>query len=205
VLRAQLLRIRQGDAVDSSDSNFHLRGDSLPANALRPLRTNLLRVKDSSRSSEPLALRAPIPRSCLHSPHNERPLERGSGGRTVGQLAVCAAYTSTSKDCFTVWVLQKFVARAEVSPENSDTVSTRVRELSLRGCFLEFPTSLPAGTRVLVKIIAESGFFEAKGTVIYSQPNVGFGLAFLEVKSHVLRVLQKWLLLAKKNCESQSS
>ena len=39
-----------------------------------------------------------------------------------------------------------FDARAEVNPGNSRTVSTRVRELSLQGCFLEFPTSLPAGT-----------------------------------------------------------
>jgi hypothetical protein len=81
-----------------------------------------------------------------------------------------------------------FDARAEVAPENSRTVSTRVRELSLHGCFLEFPTSLPS--------------FEAKGSVIYSRPNVGFGLAFLEVEPHFLRLLQKWLTLAKKKIES---
>jgi hypothetical protein len=66
-----------------------------------------------------------------------------------------------------------FDARAEVTPENSPTVSTRVRELSLHGCFLEFPTSLATGTRVFVKIVTESEFFEAKGSVVYSRPNVG--------------------------------
>jgi hypothetical protein len=97
-----------------------------------------------------------------------------------------------------------FVARAEVTPENSDTVSTRVRELSLRGCFLEFPTSLAAGTRVFVRIFTGSEFFEADGSVIYYQQDVGFGLAFLEVKPHSLRVLQKWLRLARDKSESQS-
>jgi hypothetical protein len=95
-----------------------------------------------------------------------------------------------------------FDARAEVTPENSRTVSTRVRELSLHGCFLEFPTSLAAGTRVFVKMVTESEFFEAKGSVIYSRPNVGFGLAFLEVEPHFLRVLHKWLTLAKDKIES---
>ena len=98
-----------------------------------------------------------------------------------------------------------FVARAEITFENSNTVSARVRELSLHGCFLEFPASLPAGTRVFVKVMTESEFFEAKGSVIYYQQDVGFGLAFLEVKPRFLRVLQKWLSLAKKKIESQDS
>ena len=95
-----------------------------------------------------------------------------------------------------------FVARAEVTPENSRKVSTCVRELSLHRCFLEFPTSLRAGTRVFVKIMTESESFEAKGSVIYSRPNVGFGLAFLEVEPRFLRVLQEWLRSAKKKIES---
>ncbi len=95
-----------------------------------------------------------------------------------------------------------FDARAEVTPENSRTVSTRVRELSLHGCFLEFPTSLAAGTRVFVKMFTKSEFFEAKGSVIYSQPNVGFGLAFLEVEPRFQHVLQEWLRSAKDKIES---
>jgi hypothetical protein len=95
-----------------------------------------------------------------------------------------------------------FDARAEVTPENSRTVSTRVRELSLHGCFLEFSTALPTETRVLVKIVTESEFFEAKGSVIYSRPNVGFGLAFLEVEPRFLDVLEKWLRSAQEKIES---
>lgn len=95
-----------------------------------------------------------------------------------------------------------FDARAEVTPENSRTVTTRVRELSLHGCFLEFPRSLAAGTRVFVKIATESEVFEANESVIFSRRNVGFGLAFLEVEPRFLRVLQEWLRSAKKKIES---
>jgi hypothetical protein len=98
-----------------------------------------------------------------------------------------------------------FDARAEVTLANSGAVEARVRELSLHGCFLKFPISLPSGTPVLVRILTESETFEAHGTVIYSQPDVGFGLAFREIKPHFLAVLQKWLVLAKKKCESQAS
>ena len=55
---------------------------------------------------------------------------------------------------------------------------------------------------MFVKIVTESEFFEAKGSVIYSRPNVGFGLAFLEVESHFVRVLQGWLRSAKEKIES---
>jgi len=58
---------------------------------------------------------------------------------------------------------------------------------------------------VLVKIFAELETFEANGTVIYSQPNVGVGLAFRDTRPHFLAVLQKWVVLAKNMYESQAS
>jgi hypothetical protein len=58
---------------------------------------------------------------------------------------------------------------------------------------------------VLVKIFAELEIFEADGTVIYSQPNVGVGLAFRDIRPHFLAVLQKWVVLAKNMYESQAS
>ena len=53
-----------------------------------------------------------------------------------------------------------------------------------------------------MKMVTKSEFFEAKGSVIYSRANVGFGLAFLEVEQRFLPVLQKWLRSAKKKIES---
>lgn len=98
-----------------------------------------------------------------------------------------------------------FDARAEVTLANSDPVDARVRELSSYGCFVRFLISVSPGTPVFVKIFAESETFEANGTVIYFQPDVGFALAFRDIKPHFLAVLQKWLRRAKEEIESRDS
>jgi hypothetical protein len=85
-----------------------------------------------------------------------------------------------------------FEARAELHPGNASPILTRVREISLHGCYLEF-VPLPKGTHVVVKIFAGSDFFEANGSVVFSQPNMGLSLAFRDVKPYFLAVLQKWL------------
>ncbi|MCU1243826.1 MAG: hypothetical protein JWO71_4552 [Candidatus Acidoferrum typicum] len=85
-----------------------------------------------------------------------------------------------------------FEARAELYPENASRILTRVREISLHGCYLEF-APLQKGTHVVVKIFAGSDFFEANGSVVFSQPNMGLSLAFRDVKPYFLAVLQKWL------------
>ena len=79
---------------------------------------------------------------------------------------------------------------------------TQVKELSLHGCYLEF-SPLQKGTHVLVKIFVGSDFFEADATVIFSQPNMGLGLAFRGVKPYFSAVLQKWLIQASKGNKPQ--
>jgi hypothetical protein len=73
------------------------------------------------------------------------------------------------------------------------------------GVFWSFRLHSRQGRACSVKIVAESEFFEVKGSVIYSRPNVGFGLAFLEVEPRFQHVLQEWLRSAKKKIESQDS
>ena len=77
-------------------------------------------------------------------------------------------------------------------------MSTLVSELSLYGCYLDMMNPFPQGTSVLIKIFNESGFFEARASVIYSQPNLGMGLTFQDVKPYFMTILQKWLLEAMK-------
>jgi hypothetical protein len=91
-----------------------------------------------------------------------------------------------------------FDARAELVPENASRILTRVKEISLHGCYLEF-TPIQKGTHVLLKIFAGSDFFEANAHVVFSAPNMGLGLAFRDVQPHFLAVLQKWLTQAMKN------
>jgi hypothetical protein len=86
-----------------------------------------------------------------------------------------------------------FTARAEVIRENiSAVLTTRLQEISLRGCYLEY-IPIQKTDRVLVKLSAQGDFFEAGATVIYSQPNSGTALAFRRIEPHFTEVLKKWL------------
>ena len=98
-----------------------------------------------------------------------------------------------------------FVAHAQVISEGGATVRTRVTELSLHGCYLEFGSPLAIGTHVALKIFDGQDFFEANASVVYCQPSVGLGLVFRDVKPHYLSLLQKWLLQAMKEPGPPSS
>ena len=90
-----------------------------------------------------------------------------------------------------------FVATAEIVERISGTpMRARVSDLSLYGCYLDMSNPLPSGTHVFVKIFTDTDFFEADARVLYSQANLGMGLAFRDVKPSFLLTLQKWLLQA---------
>jgi hypothetical protein len=90
-----------------------------------------------------------------------------------------------------------YSAPAAVIPESGVTIAGNVTELSLYGCYLDSGASLAPRTRVLVKIFASDGeYFEAEATIIYSNPSLGMGLVFRQVRPDFLAVLRKWLLNA---------
>jgi hypothetical protein len=90
-----------------------------------------------------------------------------------------------------------FIATAEVVDQSSEaSISTRVTELSLHGCYLDMPNPLPTDTPIKIKIYCEGKFFESSGVVVYSQPNLGVGVTFREVRPQFLGVLKQWLLVA---------
>lgn len=95
-----------------------------------------------------------------------------------------------------------FFAAAELLEEKSDVrVASRVSELSLHGCYLDMMNPFPAETGVQLKIwTEESTVFHTKGSIIYSQPNVGAGVRFVDVDAKNLAVLQHWLEEAAKKC-----
>jgi hypothetical protein len=93
-----------------------------------------------------------------------------------------------------------FSASAEIAPGGSPTAfaPARVRELSLRGCFLETSASFEVRHPVLVKIYHSEEYFEADASVLYAKPS-GIGLVFGEIKPHFRAVLQSWVLSALDN------
>jgi hypothetical protein len=98
-----------------------------------------------------------------------------------------------------------FIATAELIEQTSDVrIATRVSELSRNGCYLDMMTPFPIDTAVMVKIFAGGSFFQSKGTVIYSHPNLGAGIAFLETEAQYLPVLEGWLAELEKQNKEQS-
>ena len=92
-----------------------------------------------------------------------------------------------------------FIASAELIEERADVrIATRVSELSLHGCYLDMMNPFPKDTLVLVKISAGDAFFEEKSKIVYSQPNMGAGVGFLEVAPSSQEVLERWLDGAEK-------
>ncbi len=82
-------------------------------------------------------------------------------------------------------------------------IATRVSELSANGCYLDMMNPFPKGTLVLVKILAGEDFFQAKAKVVYSQMNMGAGVAFLEVDEDSQVVLDRWMDEAEKEVQRQ--
>ena len=92
-----------------------------------------------------------------------------------------------------------FVASAELVAEQSDVrMVSRVSELSLHGCYLDMMNPFPVGTIILLKIYAENAVFQSGAKIVYSQPNMGAGVAFIDPEPQYLPVLHHWLEEAAK-------
>jgi PilZ domain len=90
-----------------------------------------------------------------------------------------------------------FIAVAEIAySESEGRLSCQVATLSLHGCYVETPNTLPVGREVSIKIFAESEWFAATAKVVYELPNSAMGLAFDEVSLKSGAILRQWLLKA---------
>ena len=98
-----------------------------------------------------------------------------------------------------------FSAPATIVPPGGTPIGGNVTELSLYGCYLGSGAPLAARTRVFIKIFAADGeYFEAEATVVYSNPSLGMGLAFRQVRPDFLTVLRKWLRKALQQNQAAS-
>jgi hypothetical protein len=90
-----------------------------------------------------------------------------------------------------------FIAVAEIAyRESGGRLSCQVATLSLHGCYVETPNTLPIGRQVSIKIFAESECFAATAKTVYELPNSAMGLAFEEVSLKCQALLRQWLLKA---------
>src|SRR5437667_7542442 len=88
----------------------------------------------------------------------------------------------------------EFFAAAEVVPtESGARMETRVRDLSLQGCYIDTSDALPLRTVTEVRIIKGAQRFEARARVVYCRASKGMGLVFATIEPEQLRTLETWL------------
>lgn len=61
--------------------------------------------------------------------------------------------------------------------------SFRTTDIGIGGCFLDALSPLPTGSKVRVTLHRGLTNSQAEGRVVYSQPRLGMGIAFEELKS----------------------
>ena len=87
-----------------------------------------------------------------------------------------------------------FYASAEITELQTQTgITARTSELSRHGCYMDMVNPLPLGTTVKIQLIHHEQTFDATGRVIYSQQNMGMGVAFDEIEVDQVVTLEKWL------------
>ena len=90
-----------------------------------------------------------------------------------------------------------FSADAEILDEQDDSrTPSRVRDLSLGGCYVEMNDPFPPGKNVLIEIYTETEFLETHATVAFLEPHQGMGLAFSVMQPFFAEVLNRWLAQA---------
>ena len=86
------------------------------------------------------------------------------------------------------------IASAEVIEVETETrLRARISDLSLMGCYLDMTNSLPLGTEVKLCISHNDSTVTALGVVASSQPKMGMGVRFTDVKLDQHAILDKWL------------
>lgn len=93
-----------------------------------------------------------------------------------------------------------FYASAEIVELKTQTrMTTRTSELSRHGCYMDMLNPLPLDTAIRIEISYNQETFGTTARVIYSQQNMGMGVAFDEVDALEEQILEKWLSALREN------
>jgi hypothetical protein len=87
-----------------------------------------------------------------------------------------------------------FYASAEITELQTKTgLTARTSELSRHGCYMDMMNPFPLATKVKIRITHQDENFEATGTVVYAQPNIGMGVSFEVAQPKDEATIEKWL------------
>jgi hypothetical protein len=93
-----------------------------------------------------------------------------------------------------------FYASAQITElQTKVKITARTSELSRNGCYMDMMNPLPLGQAVQIQITYQQHTVDAKGRVIYSQPNIGMGVSFDEISPEQDSLIEKWMEEAKGN------
>ncbi|HXA78530.1 MAG TPA: PilZ domain-containing protein [Candidatus Acidoferrales bacterium] len=88
----------------------------------------------------------------------------------------------------------QLVAEAEIiSPLSDVYLGAHTSDVSLFGCFMNTNFSLPLGTEIRLRLKYEQTTLITSGAVARSEPSMGFGVSFTNMKETQKILLQKWL------------
>src|ERR1700722_11695655 len=80
-----------------------------------------------------------------------------------------------------------------VSPPSQVRLKARTSDLSLLGCFMNSNYTFPPGTEIQLTLKYKGETFASMGKVARSEPSMGFGVSFVDVKAPQQMVLRTWL------------
>ncbi|HYA25045.1 MAG TPA: PilZ domain-containing protein [Terriglobales bacterium] len=76
---------------------------------------------------------------------------------------------------------------------DSTPIRARAGDMSLGGCFVEMPNTLPKGTEIRIAVWVGDTKLWARGKVVYSTPGYGIGVQFTELSEPEKLQLKRFL------------
>ena len=87
-----------------------------------------------------------------------------------------------------------YIAHAELADQGRATrLNVRISDISTKNCYVDMIHPLPEGTEITLDIADSSGPIQAKGRIIYSVPQLGAGVAFLDLTPEVTAQIERSL------------
>ena len=87
-----------------------------------------------------------------------------------------------------------YIAHAELADEGRTTrLNVRISDISTKGCYVDMIHPLPEGTEITLNIADSSGAIQAKGRIVYSVPQLGAGVAFLDPSPELAAQIERSL------------
>jgi PilZ domain-containing protein len=85
-----------------------------------------------------------------------------------------------------------YIAHAELADKGRSTrLNVRISDISTKGCYVDMLHPLPAGTDIILDIADSTGPIQAKGRIVYSVPQLGAGVAFLDLAPEVTAQIER--------------